>query len=124
MPYSLLADLTALLHGAFVAFVVFGGLLAWRWRRVVYVHLPCAAWGAVLSLMGWPCPLTPVENHFRALAGQAGYAGGFVAHYLVPLIYPAGMTRGIQVGLGIAVIAINAAVYAAWRRRPAPAQSR
>lgn len=117
MPYSVLADLTALLHGLFVAFVVFGGLLAWRWRRVMWWHLPCAAWGAILSLFGWPCPLTPVEKFFRELAGQGGYEGGFVAHYLIPLIYPAGMTRGIQIGLGVFVIAVNAAVYAKMARR-------
>ena len=102
VTFRLLADVTVLLHGAFMAFVVVGGLLAWRWRRVVWVHVPCALWGAMVELAGWVCPLTPLENAFRARAGEAGYRGGFIEHYLVPAIYPAGLTRAHQVVLGAA----------------------
>jgi len=119
VTFRLLADVTVLLHGAFMAFVVVGGLLAWRWRRVVWVHVPCALWGAMVELAGWVCPLTPLENAFRARAGEAGYRGGFIEHYLVPAIYPAGLTRAHQVVLGAAVLAINVVAYGLLIRRGA-----
>ncbi len=119
VTFRLLADVTVLLHGAFIAFVVVGGLLAWRWRRVVWVHVPCALWGAMVELAGWVCPLTPLENAFRARAGEAGYRGGFIEHYLVPAIYPAGLTRAHQVVLGAAVLAINVVAYGLLIRRGA-----
>lgn len=121
MTYRLLADAVLLVHLAFVLFVALGGLLVLRRPRLARLHLPAAAWGALIMFAGWICPLTPLENHFRRLGGQAGYEGGFVEHYVVALIYPSGLTRGIQVGLGIAVILVNLLVYArllAGRRRP------
>lgn len=119
--YRLLADAVVLVHGLFILFVIAGGLLALRWPRLAWLHLPAAAWGALVELRHWICPLTPLENHLRRAAGEAGYAGGFVEQYLIPLIYPAGLTPQVQVWLGIAVLLINALVYLAvllrWRRR-------
>ena len=118
MIYRVLADLVVVTHLAFVAFVILGGLMALRWPRVAWIHLPAAGWGALVELAGWICPLTPLENHLRRLGGQTGYGGGFVEHYLIPVLYPVGLTREIQVGLGIFVIALNLAVYGiVWRRR-------
>ena len=119
MSFRVLADLMVLLHGAFIAFVVFGGWLAWRWRWVAWVHVPCAAWGAMVEVAGWVCPLTPLENAFRARAGQAGYRGGFIEHYVVPAIYPAGLTRAQQMVLGAVVLAINVVAYGLLIRRGA-----
>lgn len=115
--YGFVADLTVLLHLAFVAFVVAGGLLVLRWPRLAWVHLPCAAWGALIEFAGWICPLTPMEIWLRQRAGEAGYSGGFVEHYVIPVLYPGELTRGIQIGLGVAVVVLNAAIYTAvWRR--------
>ena len=119
MNFRLLADLTVLLHGAFIVFVVFGGWLAWRWRWVAWLHVPCAAWGTMVELAGWVCPLTPLENTFRARAGEAGYRGGFIEHYVVPAIYPAGLTRAQQIVLGAVVLAINVVAYGLLIRRGA-----
>lgn len=105
------------LHFLFVAFVVAGGFLAWRRPRLAWVHVPAAIWGALIEFLGWICPLTPLENHFRRLAGDAGYAGGFIEHYLIPVIYPAGLTPAIQVALGIAVLAVNGVAYGMLLRR-------
>ena len=107
----LAADLVALLHGAFVLFVVGGGLLVWRWPRLAWLHLPAVAWGALIEFTGWMCPLTPLEQHLRQVVGQAGYAGGFIDHYLLALLYPAGLTREGQWALGAGVLVINGAVY-------------
>ena len=107
----LAADAVALLHGAFVLFVVFGGLLVWRWPRLAWLHLPAVAWGALIEFTGWMCPLTPWENALRQAVGQAGYTGGFVDHYLWPLLYPAGLTREMQWALGAGVLVVNGAVY-------------
>jgi hypothetical protein len=112
MIYRLLSDMVVLIHLVFILFVAAGGLLALRWPLVSLLHLPAATWGAVIELNGWYCPLTPLENHFRRLAGSQGYAGGFIEHYLLPVIYPAELTREIQVGLGILVIAVNCIPYA------------
>ena len=119
MTFRLLADLTVLLHGAFMVFVVFGAWLVWRWRWVGWLHVPCAAWGAMVELAGWVCPLTPLENAFRARAGEAGYRGGFIEHYVVPAIYPAGLTRAQQIVLGATVVAINVVAYGLLIRRGA-----
>ena len=120
---SALADGVVLLHLAFIVFVVAGAALLFRWPRLVWLHLPALLWGAYAEFSGALCPLTPLENHLRALAGDAGYRGGFVEHYLIPLIYPAALTREWQTLLGLAVVAINAALYAGWiasRRRHDP----
>lgn len=113
------ADLALLLHLGFIVFALFGALLAFRWRWVPWLQLPAAAWGVFVELTGRLCPLTTVENHFRRLAGEGGYAGGFVEHYLLPLIYPSGLTRGVQLALAAVVLAVNVLVYTLllWRRR-------
>jgi hypothetical protein len=122
MAYRLLADATVALHAAFIVFVVAGGLLVSRNARWALLHLPAVAWVAWLEFTGAICPLTPLENALRARAGDEGYAGGFIDHYLVPVIYPAGLTPGIQVALGAALVVGNAWLYwRAWRRRPPPA---
>ena len=107
----LAADALALLHLGFVLFVAFGGLVVLRWPRLVWLHLPAAAWGAWVEFAGWICPLTPLENALRRIAGTAGYSGGFIDHYLWPLIYPAGLTHDVQLALGLGVVVINVAVY-------------
>lgn len=105
------ANVVALAHIAFVLFVVLGGLLVLRWRRLVWLHLPCVLWGALIEFTGWWCPLTPLENWLRRRAGSQGYSGGFVEHYLMPILYPAGLSRQVQVALGVTVLVINLAVY-------------
>src|ERR1700691_226318 len=116
MGWRILADLLVVLHLAFAAFVVFGGFLAWQWRRAGFVHLPALAWGFWVETSGQICPLTPLENHFRHLAGQVGYQGGFLDHYLVPVLYPPGLTRPDQWVLAVLLFAINIAAYGALLR--------
>jgi hypothetical protein len=119
--YALLADLVLVLHLAFVLFVALGALLVWKWRGLAWVHLPAAAWGAAIEFAGWICPLTPLENRLRALAGEAAYEEDFIARYLLPVIYPTGLTREAQIALGLIVVVVNAAIYAAiLLRRRAP----
>lgn len=122
MLLRLAADALVLLHLVFILFVLGGGLLLLRWPRLAWLHLPAVAWGAVVELCHLLCPLTPWENQLRRAAGQAGYDGGFVEHYLIPLIYPAGLTPQIQLWLGALVLLVNGAVYGwllwRWRRRP------
>lgn len=110
--YQALADAVLVLHFAFIAFVLGGGLLVRRWPRLAWLHVPAVAWGAAIEIMGWVCPLTPLENHFRALAGRGLYSGDFVERYLLPLIYPAGLTSTIQLMLGGGVIVLNGIIYA------------
>ena len=111
------ADVVLLIHVVFIAFAVVGGLLTLRWPRVAWIHLPAAVWAATVVTMGWICPLTPLENVLRRSAGEAGYTGGFIEHYVVPLVYPAGLTREVQVVLGAMVVAVNLAIYATvWLR--------
>ena len=118
MLYGILADAVLVLHLTFILFVFLGGVLALRWRRLIWVHLPAACWGAVVEFTGWICPLTPLENRFRLASGAPAYSRSFIEQYLVPVIYPAGLTPGIQTALGLAVVFVNVAVYAAiWRRR-------
>jgi Protein of Unknown function (DUF2784) len=107
-----MADLVVLVHSVFVLFVVFGGLLVLRWWKVIYLHLPAVAWGAFIEFAGGICPLTPLENALRSRAGVAGYKGGFVEHYILPALYPAGLTRNVQLVLGALVIGINLTIYA------------
>lgn len=118
MAWRALADAVVLFHLLFVAFAVGGGLLAFRWRWMPWLHLPALGWAAFVEFTGRICPLTPLENHLRAAAGAEAYAGGFVEHYLLPLLYPAGLTRELQWTLGAGLVAFNLAVYAllAWRR--------
>jgi len=112
MLYRLLADVVLVAHLGFVLFVVAGGFLILRWPGMAWVQLPSACWGLVVEWSGWSCPLTPLENRLRAQGGAAGYAGGFVEHYLVPVLYPASLTRGVQVLLGATVLVINLIAYA------------
>lgn len=116
MPYRFLADLVLLTHGLFILFAMFGGLLALWKRWTAWLHLPALAWGALVMGMGWICPLTPLENSLRAMGGQATYDGGFIQHYLMPLIYPPGLTRGLQVVLASLLVLGNTAIYAVWLR--------
>ena len=111
MVYRLLADLVVLVHFCFVLFVILGGMLVLRWKRVAWVHLPAAAWGAIVEFMGWICPLTPLEIWLRVMAGQSGYQTGFIAHYLLPVLYPANLTRDTQIWLGVLVLCLNLAIY-------------
>ncbi len=117
MLYRLLANAVVLFHALFVVFIVLGGLLTWRWRWVAIVHVPCAIWGVLIEYRGWICPLTPLENSLRAKAGQQGYSGGFIEHYVVPAIYPAGLTPRIQLWLGTFVLLINLFAYGVLVRR-------
>jgi hypothetical protein len=119
---ALAADAVVLLHLAFIAFVVGGAALLWRWPRVALLHVPAALWGAYVELAGTYCPLTPLENRLRARAGGA-YSGGFVEHYLLPLIYPEALTRELQLLLGLFVVCLNLLLYGLWlagRRRGRP----
>lgn len=111
MGARLAADAVLLVHLAFVASVMLGGLLVARRPRIAWLHLPAAAWAAWLEFGGAICPLTPLENHLRRLAGASGYAGGFVEHYLIPIVYPAGLTAQAQRWLGVLVVAVNLAIY-------------
>ncbi len=121
MLYRVLADAVVLVHFGTILFILFGGLLALRWRRAIFAHLPFAVWGVAIEVFGWICPLTPLENRLRAAAGDAGYEGGFVEHYVIPVVYPAGLTRELQLVLGAVVLVVNVAVYAwvirRWRAR-------
>jgi hypothetical protein len=117
MPERILADATVAFHFAFILFVVGGGALVWRRPAWAWLHVPAVAWVVWLEFTHAICPLTPLENLLRARAGDAGYAGGFIEHYLEPVIYPGGLTPGIQVILGALVVILNIVVYAfAWRR--------
>lgn len=111
MLLRLLADLLVILHALFVLFVVAGGFLALRWRRLVWLHVPAALWGALIEFMGWVCPLTPLENQLRLSAGEAGYQGGFVEHYLIPALYPVHYTVTLRFALGAVVLALNGVAY-------------
>ena len=118
MVYGLLAEFLVLVHLAFVLFVVAGGLLV-LWRPTLcWIHIPAVVWGALIEFTGWICPLTPWEQALRLKAGQLGYTGGFIDHYISPILYPAGLTPDIQVVLGILVVGVNGGIYAfVWYRR-------
>ncbi len=111
-----LADVLVVAHLVFVAFVMLGGFLLPRWPKLAFLHLPAAAWGAYIEFSGGICPLTPLENRLRALGGGAAYSGGFVEHYLLPVLYPAQLSLALQQILGGVVVAVNVVAYAlAWR---------
>jgi hypothetical protein len=121
MLYRVLADAVVLLHAVFALFVVLGGLAVLRWPRVAWAHLPAAAWGVAIEYGGWICPLTVLENALRTRAGEAGYPGGFVDHYVMPVLYPAGLTPPRQMALGTVALLVNVVLYSiiVWRlRRP------
>jgi hypothetical protein len=114
---AVLADLVVVAHFAFVLFVVLGGLLVLRWPRLAYVHVPVAIYGALIEFAGWVCPLTPLENMLRERAGETGYQGGFIEHYILPVLYPSALTREIQILLGSLVLVLNLVIYAYIIRR-------
>lgn len=113
MIYRLAADLVVVIHFLFVLFVVFGGALVLSRPRIALIHLPIALYGALIEFGSWICPLTPLENWLRRRGGEAGYPGGFVEHYILPILYPGGLTRGVEIALGLAVLLINGFFY--WR---------
>jgi hypothetical protein len=118
MLYRVLADAVVVFHLVFVAFAVAGGLLAFRWRWMPFVHLPALGWAAWVEFTGRICPLTPLENALRSAGGEAAYTGGFVEHYLLPVLYPAALTRELQGTLGTGLVLFNLVVYFfVWRRR-------
>ena len=117
MPYRLLADLVVILHLAFVAFALCGALLALKWKRIIWLHVPAALWAAAIEFGGWVCPLTPLEHRLRIKGGGSAYSSDFIEHYVLPLLYPASLTREMQFVLGLVVLAVNIATYAwLWRR--------
>jgi uncharacterized protein DUF2784 len=120
MWYRVAADLVVAVHLLFICFVVGGAFLAWRWPKVIWVYVPAAVYGALIEFIGFTCPLTPLENYLRRRAGEAGYRGGFIAHYLLKVIYPAGLTRGVQIGLGVLVVVIAATGCAGYLHRHPP----
>ncbi|MGI9645232.1 MAG: DUF2784 domain-containing protein [Ilumatobacteraceae bacterium] len=121
MLWRLGADAVMVLHLAFVAFAVVGGFLAWRWRRLVWLHLPVALYGVAIEVIGFTCPLTPFEKALRRRAGSDGYDGGFVEHYVVPVLYPGEFTAGLKLGLAVALSALTVFAYAVlWARTRLP----
>jgi|TARA_B100001750_G_scaffold242477_1_gene255938 hypothetical protein len=123
MIYRALAELTLATHAVFIAFVVIGGFLAIRVRRVAWFHIPCAIWGALIEFAGWTCPLTPLENVLRRAGGEAGYNEGFIERYLLPLIYPGDLTRELQFLLGALAVGLNLIAYWLVFRRGAKTQA-
>src|SRR6266704_801758 len=121
---SAAADVVVIVHAAFVVFVVAGGFLVLRWRRVAWLHVPAATWGVLIELTGWICPLTPLENALRARAGETQYGGGFIEHYLLPMLYPPRLTIRVQWALAAFAFAINVVAYTLvivrWRRATSP----
>jgi hypothetical protein len=117
MWYRVAADLVLVVHLLFIGFVVGGAFLAWRWPRLIWAHLPAMVYGALIEFVGFTCPLTPLQNYLLRRAGETGYQRGFISHYLIQVIYPAGLTRAIQIGLGLFVVLVAAAGYAGYLRR-------
>lgn len=117
MITRLAADAVLVAHLAFILFASFGALLALRWRWIPFVQLPAAAWGFFVEATGRICPLTFLENALRMRAGASGYGEGFIEHYLLALVYPAGLTHGIQLVLAGVIVALNVAIYVVVLRR-------
>jgi hypothetical protein len=111
MIYRIAADAVLLVHLAFILFVVLGGWLVLRNPKFIWFHLSAAAWGAFIEFSGRVCPLTPLENQLRIVSGSAGYSGGFIERYLIPVVYPSGLDRSLQIALGLGVILVNAVFY-------------
>jgi hypothetical protein len=124
MLYRLSADLVLIVHLAFVLFVALGGFLVLRRPRLMWLHLPAVVWGALIEFLGVFCPLTPLETLLRELGGQTGYEGDFIAHYITDVLYPSGLTRGIQVALGFGALLLNVAIYGYWLLRKRRSRSR
>ena len=117
MFYRFLADLVVLLHALFVLFAVLGGFLVLWKAHIAWFHIPAVFWAAGIEFLGWVCPLTPLENILRTMGGAAGYETGFVEHFLLPILYPASLTRQLQIGLGLVVICVNIGIYiSVWGR--------
>ena len=112
MWYQAGADAVLLIHFGFILFVLLGGFLAWKWAWVPWLHLPAVGWGAIVALCGWYCPLTPLENALRRAGGSETFAGGFIEHYLLQILYPVGLTRSGQMVMGATVLVVNLIVYA------------
>jgi hypothetical protein len=121
MWYQAGVDVVVVIHLLFIGFVVGGVFLAWRWPRIIWAHIPAVVYGALVEFAGFTCPLTLLENDLRRHAGEAGYRGGFIDHYLVAVIYPPGLTRGMQIGLGLLVLLVAVIGYRGFaRRHPLP----
>lgn len=115
--FTILADLVVLFHFSFVLFVLLGGLLTLKWKWAMWLHLPAVMWGTLIEFVGWICPLTPLENWLRDVGGGQGYQSSFIEYYVMPLLYPTGLTREIQIFLGVLVILLNVCIYVAVFRR-------
>lgn len=111
MIYRIVADFLVILHLVFICFVIAGGLMVIKWRWIIFLHIPAAIWGILIEFYGWICPLTPWEQQLRYAGGQAGYSGGFIDHYIIPVIYPTDFTSELQVTLGIFVFLVNIIIY-------------
>lgn len=111
MWYQVAADFLMVFHLLFIVFVIFGGILVTRWLWLAILHVPAVTWGVLVEINNWVCVLTPWENQLRKLAGQEGYPGGFVEHYIAPVIYPGGLTPGMQFTMGVSLLTINIFVY-------------
>jgi hypothetical protein len=111
MSYRFLADIVVVFHFAFILFAILGGILSIWWRKIIWLHVPVVLWAVLIEFAGWICPLTPLENWLHVRGGELGYSGGFVEHYILPILYPASLTRKIQVVLGTFVITVNLLIY-------------
>jgi hypothetical protein len=111
MLYGILADVVLLTHLSFVLFVAGGGLLVLKWPRIAWLHMPAVVWGALIEFTGWICPLTPLENRLLMQSGASAYEGDFISHYVLPILYPPGLTRQMQLALGLLLLFINAGAY-------------
>jgi hypothetical protein len=124
MVYHALANLVLIAHLAFVLFVVLGGFLVLKWRSLAWIHVPACLWGALVELAGWVCPLTPLENWLREKGSGLVYRTDFIEHYILPLLYPATLTRSLQIFLGLLVLSVNLGLYGWILWRTAPKQAR
>lgn len=109
--YRIAADGVVVIHLVFILFVILGGLMLFRWPWMIWIHVPTAVWGGLVELFGAPCPLTPLENHLRQAGNAEAYRGGFIDYYIMPIVYPPGLTRQTQVVLGVLILVINFAIY-------------